>query len=141
MTSWANKTCMHDLVAYMSAFDRQSNLIYMYICDNWPSLFDKIFSVCYSIARIVINMTWWTLFLWSTKKDFWFLYMKKKNNLKIKILFFGTQETFINNFFLSGLSSWKICWLLDVYFLKLFFFSNKSFVYSILLSGLFGQLN
>lgn len=74
-------------------------------------------------------MTWWTLFLWSTKKDFWFLYIKKKNNPKMKILFFGIQETFINNFFLSGLSCWKICWLLDVYFLKLFFFSNKSFVY------------
>lgn len=74
-------------------------------------------------------MTWWTLFLWSTKKDFWFLYMKKKNNLKIKILFFGTQETFINNFFLSGLSSWKICWLLDVYFLNLFFFSQIKALY------------
>lgn len=33
-----------------------------------------------------------------------FVYEKKKNNPKMKILFFGIQETFINNFFLSGLS-------------------------------------
>lgn len=68
-------------------------------------------------------------FLMINKERFLVFVYEKKNNLKIKILFFGTQETFINNFFLSGLSCWKICWLLDVYFLNLFFFSQIKALY------------
>lgn len=37
-------------------------------------------------------MTWWTLFLWSTKKDFWFLYMKKKQSEDKNSIFWHTRN-------------------------------------------------
>lgn len=68
-------------------------------------------------------------FLMINKERFLVFVYEKKNNLKIKILFFGTQETFINNFFSLRfkllkdlLTSWCI-------FSKIIFFSQIKALY------------
>lgn len=74
-------------------------------------------------------MTWWTLFLWSTKKDFWFLYMeKKKQSLDENSIFWHTRNIHKQFFSLRFkllkdlLTSWCI-------FSKIIFFSQIKALY------------
>lgn len=81
------------------------------------------------MARIVLNMTWWTLFLWSTKKDFWFLYMKKKKQSEDENSIFWHTRNIHKQFFSLRfkllkdlLTSWCI-------FSKIIFFSQIKALY------------
>lgn len=163
MTSWANKTCMHDLVAYMSVFDRQSYICFTCIFviinqvfmtksleanQHLPSIC-SLFLKYVTLARTVINVTWWTLCLWSTNTvflskiyGFWFnVYEKKKQSEDKNSIFLHTRNNNKQSFFLSGLGCWKICWLIYVSFLKLFFFQIKALYIAYCYQGCLGLIN
>lgn len=57
----------------------------MYICDNWLSFFDKM--LFYSKDCYKYDMM--DFFFMINKERFLVFVYEKKNNLKIKILFFG----------------------------------------------------